>query len=209
MALADQLAAGADDEDDVPWDTGAEVSPAEQTQATSQPVPEPPQEAVAEESAPSEPDATSPAPEPAAPSGIPEEPQAMVNAEGFVWQRDFRKLGIVGMPGNLASQAACQREGNRFLLTLDEGHYRLLTSRHQQKILERLKAAFGNDAELEVVQGDAGDQTPAAWEARERARRQQQAEQSIAEDPLVQAIVERFEGRVVKESIRPLENPAG
>lgn len=209
MALADQLAAGADDEDDVPWDTGAEAPPAEQTQATSQPAPEPPQEAAVEESAPAEPGATPPAPEPAAPTDIPEEPQAMLDAEGFVWQRDFRKLGIVGMPGNLASQAACQREGNRFLLTLDEGHYRLLTSRHQQKILERLKAMFGDDAALDVVQGDAGDQTPAAWEARERARRQQQAEQSIAEDPLVQAIVERFEGRVVKESIRPLENPAG
>lgn len=210
MALADQLAAGGDDDgDDVPWDTGPETAPVGQMEVVSEPAPEPPEEKADEEPAPVETATTPPAPEPAAPSEIPEEPRALVDAEGFVWPRDFRTLGIVGMPGNLASQAACERDGNRFLLTLDEGHYRLLTSRHQEKILERLRAAFGNDAELQVVQGDAGDQTPIAWEARARARRQQQAEQSIAEDPLVQAIVERFEGRVVKESIRPLENPAG
>ena len=49
------------------------------------------------------------------------------------------------------------------------------------------------------------------WQASldESRERQQQAEQLIEQDPLVKAIVERFEGRVVKDSIRPLENSAG
>ncbi|WP_413774411.1 DNA polymerase III subunit gamma/tau C-terminal domain-containing protein [Marinobacter sp. AN1] len=85
----------------------------------------------------------------------------------------------------------------------------MLTDRHQQRILEGLRQAFGGEATLEVTPGNAGDQTPIAWEAREKARRQQQAEQFIEQDPLVKAIVERFEGRVVKDSIRPLENSAG
>ena len=60
-----------------------------------------------------------------------------------------------------------------------------------------------------MKQGDAGEHTPIAWEGREKIRRQQQAEQAIDQDPHVNAIVERFEGRVVKDSIRPLQNSAG
>ncbi|MFL1405278.1 DNA polymerase III subunit gamma/tau [Marinobacter sp. M1N3S26] len=189
MAMADQMAAGAEAMDDVPWDTPeAEPTPA---MAEPETAPEP----------------VAPAPEPQAP--VPSEPAELLNAEGFVWSRDFRQLGIVGMPGNLASQASCERDGDRFLLTMDEGHYRLLTDRHREKILEGLRGAFGDGVTLEVVQGDAGDQTPIGWETREKVRRQQQAEQAIDQDPNVNAIVERFEGRVVKESIRPLQKSAG
>ncbi|SFR46845.1 DNA polymerase III, gamma subunit /DNA polymerase III, tau subunit [Marinobacter daqiaonensis] len=140
---------------------------------------------------------------------VPVVPEPLALEEGFVWARDFRKLGIVGMAGNLASQAACERDGNRFVLTLDEGHYRLLNDRHQERILEGLRRTFGDEVRIEVRVGEAGDQTPIAWEARARARRQQEAEQAIEQDPLVSAIVERFEGRVVKESIRPVQNEAG
>lgn len=198
MAMADQMASSEGAEDDVPWDTGPEALP----------------EHTAVQSAPAEPSgraAASPVADaaPVTEQTIAAEPAELLNGEGFVWPRDFRQLGIVGMPGNLASQASCERDGNRFVLTMDEGHYRLLTDRHRQKILEGLQAAFGDDASLDVKQGDAGEHTPIAWEGREKIRRQQQAEQAIDQDPHVNAIVERFEGRVVKDSIRPLQNSAG
>lgn len=139
-----------------------------------------------------------PAPEADTASLVPPDP------ENFHWPRDFRRLGIVGMAGNLASQASCEREGDLFRLTLEEGHYRLLNDRHQQRILEGLQACFGEATRLEVATGPAGDDTPVAWEARARAQRQQEAEQAIETDPIVHAIVERFEGRVIKESIRPV-----
>ena len=216
MAMADQLAGGADD-DDVPWDTGPEPADAEAISGSVSPAPEPPAPLIPEPEpvessaqAASVPQAQGgTAAERTAAMPVPAEPRELLDAEGFVWPRDFRELGIVGMPGNLASQASCEREGNHFRLTLDEGHFRLLTDRHQQRILEGLRQAFGGEATLEVTPGNAGDQTPIAWEAREKARRQQQAEQFIEQDPLVKAIVERFEGRVVKDSIRPLENSAG
>jgi DNA polymerase-3 subunit gamma/tau len=190
MAMADQMAGGGDTDNDVPWDTGLE-SPAG-------PVP---------------PEAATPANEPEASSEPAEhqspQPEQRLDVESFVWARDFRQLGIMGMPGNLAGQASCERDGDQFLLTLDEGHYRLLNERHRQKILEGLRAAFGDEVTLEVRQGDPGDHTPMTWETRDRARRQQQAEQAIEQDPHVNAIVERFEGRVVKDSIRPLGDSAG
>lgn len=133
------------------------------------------------------------------------EVEAPVTDAGFDWPGDFRSLGIVGMPGNLASQGAMRREGDVWVLTLDDGHVRLLTDRHQRRIGEALKQRFGDSATLRVETGDAEGLTPAVWEEQQRQARQASAEQAIHNDPLVDEIVERFGGRVVEESIRPVD----
>ncbi|MBE96959.1 DNA polymerase III subunit gamma/tau [Marinobacter sp.] len=156
-----------------------------------------------------EPKAEAPQAEPAKPeepkeSTGPDEPvEELVDNGEFAWERDFRSLGIVGMPGNLASNAAMTRNGDEIVLTIDEGHARLLNARHEEKILEALRNRFGATITLRVEQGDAGGKTPAAWEERQRQARQKAAEDSIRNDPAVQSIVERFEARVVENSIRP------
>lgn len=123
----------------------------------------------------------------------------------FVWHRDFRSLGIVGMPGNLASHGAMSRDGDVITLTIDEGHARLLNSRHEEKILAALRNRFGDSIQLRTEQGNPGPDTPAAYEERQRKARQEAAEASIHRDPVVKSIVERFEARVVEDSIRPAE----
>ncbi len=132
------------------------------------------------------------------------EPQPELSGE-FVWERDFRSLGIVGMPGNLASHTAFTRDGDNILLTMEEGHARLLNARHEEKILAALRNHFGDTINLRIEQGETGGKTPAAWEERQRLARQQAAESAIRNDPLVKSIVERFEGRVVEDSIRPAQ----
>lgn len=68
----------------------------------------------------------------------PAEPvKELVDTGEFVWERDFRSLGIVGMPGNLASNAAMTRNGDEIVLTIDEGHARLLNARHEEKFSRR------------------------------------------------------------------------
>ena len=146
-----------------------------------------------------------PAPEPAF-----SEPESAAEAapepEGeFVWHRDFRSLGIVGMPGNLASHGAMSRDGDLITLTIDEGHARLLNSRHEEKILAALRNRFGDSIQLRTEQGNPGPHTPAAYEERQRKARQEAAEASIHQDPVVKSIVERFEARVVEDSIRPAD----
>ena len=123
----------------------------------------------------------------------------------FVWHRDFRSLGIVGMPGNLASHGAMSRDGDLITLTIDEGHARLLNSRHEEKILAALRNRFGDSIQLRTEHGNPGPHTPAAYEERQRKARQEAAEASIRRDPVVKSIVERFEARVVEDSIRPAE----
>ncbi|MCG2580260.1 MAG: DNA polymerase III subunit gamma/tau, partial [Marinobacter sp.] len=132
------------------------------------------------------------------------EPEPELSGE-FVWERDFRSLGIVGMPGNLASHTAFTRDGDNILLTMEEGHARLLNARHEEKILAALRNHFGDTINLRIEQGETGGKTPAAWEERQRLARQKAAESAIRNDPLVKSIVERFEARVVEDSIRPAQ----
>jgi len=138
----------------------------------------------------------------------PEAPEpALADSSGeFVWERDFRTLGIVGMPGNLASHGALTWENDTVVLTIDDGHARLLNARHEEKILAGLRNRFGDTTDLRVVPGNPGPHTPAAYEERQRKARQQAAEEAIRNDPAVQSIVERFEARVVEDSIRPSES---
>jgi DNA polymerase-3 subunit gamma/tau len=136
----------------------------------------------------------------------PEVAEETLPAGEFVWQRDFRSLNIAGMPGNLASHGSILHQGNDVLLTIDEGHARLLNARHEEKILAALRNRFGAATELRIERGRPDD-TPAAYEERQRKIRQQAAEQAIRTDPLVQSIVDRFAARVVEDSIRPIEVP--
>ncbi|MDY6797636.1 MAG: DNA polymerase III subunit gamma/tau [Pseudomonadota bacterium] len=174
---------------------------------TPEPAPQTPPEPVPP--TPPEPEPETPArPESEAESrpsvdAAPEPASAPPAGDGFDWQRDYRSLGIVGMPGNLASQAAMTVEGDEITLTLGEGHIRLLTDRHREKILAGLQRQFGDGVTLKIVQGDPGDRTPAAWEENQRRQRQEAAVRAIQNDPVVASIVERFEGRVVEDSIRP------
>jgi len=137
-------------------------------------------------------------------SAQPESAEEALPASEFVWQRDFRSLNIAGMPGNLASHGSMLHQGNVVLLTIDEGHARLLNARHEEKILAALRNRFGDATELRIERGQPSD-TPAAFEERKRKIRQQAAEQAIRTDPLVQSIVDRFAARVVEDSIRPIE----
>ncbi|MBD3640963.1 MAG: DNA polymerase III subunit gamma/tau [Marinobacter sp.] len=179
------------------------------------PLPEEPPEAEPEfgyepepvESGPEPVAEATPEPGPASEPGPDPEPELVVEerAGDFVWERDFRDLGIVGMPGNLASQTAMARDGDTIVLTIDAGHARLLNARHEEKIATALRNRFGDSIELRIEQGEPGPHTPAAYEERQRQARQQAAEDAIRKDPVVQSIVERFEARIVEDSIRPIE----
>ncbi|MGO1501021.1 MAG: DNA polymerase III subunit gamma/tau [Marinobacter sp.] len=197
-----------------PWDSEPEFEPAqeqtpepEQAYAPedagleSEPLPE---SAPAVDEIPGPPPADPVIEEPAAASVEPV-PASLPEGE-FVWERDFRSVGIVGMPGNLASHSTMSRAGDTITLLIDEGHARLLNARHEEKILAALRNHFGDAIQLKVERGDAGSHTPAAYEERQRKARQGAAEESIRNDPLVKSIVERFEAKVVEDSIRPIRD---
>ncbi len=178
-------------------DLGSEVQGAPEPEPV---IPEEPAPVPVPETAPQQPD------EQVSEDAAQEPPEVLPEPDGeFVWERDFRSLGIVGMPGELASHGALEIRDQTAVLVVDEGHARLLNARHEDKILAGLRKRFGDALQLRVEPGSPGPHTPAAWEEARRRQRQQAAEEAIHKDPLVHAIVERFDARVVEESIRPLE----
>jgi len=136
-----------------------------------------------------------------------QDPQPPSVGEGeFSWMRDFAQIGLNGMTANLASHTAFERDGEQIRLVIDAGHGRLLNNRHQEKILEALKQAFGDSIKLEVVVGEPGQATPAAYAEDQRQKAQAGAVAAIHEDPVVQRILSEFDARLVEESIRPVSS---
>lgn len=176
-------------------------------QPAPEPQPEPRPEPQVSAPAPAEPVEDKPAPAPTATghSGPVNEPRETVDPSDFEWQRDFRALGLSGMAGNLASQAAFAKTGSDVVLTLDSGHARLLNDRHVSRITEALGSFFGEAVTVTLREGEPGPETPAAFAERARIARQQAAESSIAGDPIVQSIMQRFDGAIVDGSIEPVK----
>ncbi|HEX6721844.1 MAG TPA: DNA polymerase III subunit gamma/tau [Burkholderiaceae bacterium] len=85
----------------------------------------------------------------------------------------------------------------------------LRTGTLRDKLQAALAALHGAPVELELVDGVPTD-TPALREAAERARAQQQAEQTMTTDPVVRELMAQFKtARLVPGSIKPVQrNPA-
>jgi DNA polymerase-3 subunit gamma/tau len=74
---------------------------------------------------------------------------------------------------------------------------------HVVKLKAALAEKLGRAIEVNVAVGPVR-RTAAALDARERARRQQEAEQEIQRDPFVQSLIRDFGASIVQGSIRPL-----
>jgi len=134
-----------------------------------------------------------------------QDPEPLAAGHDFDWCRDFDSLGLQGMPETLAANASCHREGDGWVLTMASGHYQLLHKRHGERIRDAVRVAIGSDARVEFREGDPMDQTPVAFREHRAAERRESAVTAIRGDPVVQQIVERFEGQVIEDSIQPLD----
>ncbi|CAH2802125.1 MAG: DNA polymerase III subunits gamma and tau (EC [uncultured Caballeronia sp.] len=74
---------------------------------------------------------------------------------------------------------------------------------HVTKLKAALAEKLGRPLEVNVNVGPAR-RTAAALDAAERAKRQQEAEQEIAQDPFVQLLIRYFGASIVQGSIRPI-----
>ncbi len=112
------------------------------------------------------------------------------------------KLGAAGMLAQHAELVSFDT-GNIQLRVAAE-HRAVATRDYLDKLKDALSAHFGYPITLNVEIAEAVDHTPAAQAQRERDVRQQDANQSIQNDPFVQAVVRDFGATVVQDSIKPL-----
>ncbi|WP_431636569.1 DNA polymerase III subunit gamma/tau [Dyella sp. KULCS107] len=154
--------------------------------------------AVASAPAPSSAQAVAPAP---ARGTVP------VDARGLPdWAALIDHAGLRGPLGQLAQNAALrERDGQTLTLVLQESHMHLAVEPMVSQMEEQIGRALGERIRLRFVSdASAASHTPAARAAEARDAAQARAEQSIEEDPLVQALKRDFGARVVPQSIKPV-----
>jgi DNA polymerase-3 subunit gamma/tau len=124
----------------------------------------------------------------------------------FDWRELVTRLKLGGMARMLAQHSeVAGMEGDRLELRIPEEHKHLLDKPYRDKLQAALEEHLGRRLKLDFVLGRAAGMTPAEQDDRERQARLQQAVQAIDGDPFVRDLLENFDGRVVDESIRPLE----
>ena len=161
--------------------------------------------------------AAAPAPSSSAPAARRREPAAAPRRRGArsaladmtpaAWPELAARLPVTGLAAELARQSEwAGLQGDTIVLrvavkTLAESESRV---RLQTVLCEH----FGQSVRLDVDVGATGEATAHAVAQAERAARQQAAEEAVAADPFVQALVADFGGRVVPGSVRHVDPPA-
>jgi DNA polymerase-3 subunit gamma/tau len=121
------------------------------------------------------------------------------------WALIFDYLPVEGMLRNLISNSCLiQMDGNQLLFHGDSGHMRLFSASHQQRFNEILNETLGSHYNLQVIDGQLLQDTPAQPAQRLTAEKQKAAVESIENDANVLAIRQAFDAQVIMESIRPL-----
>ncbi|MCF6281654.1 MAG: DNA polymerase III subunit gamma/tau [Candidatus Polarisedimenticolaceae bacterium] len=137
------------------------------------------------------------------------EPAAAMDKDNFDWTAVVTRLNLQGITGQLASHCLFESwDGKTLKLRLDPTAQSMHISSTEERLLQALKPVLGADMRLDVMVGAAISsqaETPAKIQARTKAERQQQAEQSFAEDPMTQALEQSFGARVVPNSVTPVD----
>jgi DNA polymerase-3 subunit gamma/tau len=132
-------------------------------------------------------------------------------ALGDRWVAAVQAMGAAGSIGALVRELAMQAECAAIDESASPTLWRLRVERETLRApanCEKLQAALtawtGKPVRLEVEPGAAED-SPARREAADRARRQAEAERTIQDDPLVQALMAQYKtARIVPGSVKSL-----
>jgi DNA polymerase-3 subunit gamma/tau len=129
------------------------------------------------------------------------------------WESVIERAGLRGPFGLLAQNAVLrERDGQTLVLALQPAHMSLAVEPMVSQMEERIGQALGERIRLRFVgysQSGTVAETPAARAAQVRDAAQAAAEQSIADDPVVQSMKREFGARVVPQSVKPFDNESG
>ena len=123
------------------------------------------------------------------------------------WIDLFYGLELTGITRSIAANCQLASVNQKQLtLRLDQSQSAVFNEGHQEQIEKALSAYFAGKINLKMVQEnlDPDMETPAAYRLRKQQERQRLAEDVFRNDANVKTLVERFEGRILPESIVPL-----
>jgi DNA polymerase-3 subunit gamma/tau len=126
------------------------------------------------------------------------------------WERFCASLQLGGITRQLAQNCAFGRwDGQTLCLTLDASRGQLRVGQSEKRLLESIRKRLGNAVQLSISEAIPENETPAMRQQRQQEERQQQAEASMAADPMVREMEERFDAKLLLDTVRPIDGTAG
>ncbi|HED33632.1 MAG TPA: DNA polymerase III subunit gamma/tau [Gammaproteobacteria bacterium] len=120
------------------------------------------------------------------------------------WAGLVEAMNLRGMVKQLAVNCTLQeKSSNNVKLLLSQENEQLLNPAMHKKLEEALCSSLQQTLKLHIEMGQQQVESPAQTTARNQQERQQSAEQSILQDPMVQALKENFNAEVVPNSVKP------
>ncbi|MCG7871733.1 MAG: DNA polymerase III subunit gamma/tau [Candidatus Thiodiazotropha lotti] len=125
------------------------------------------------------------------------------------WEAFCAALQLGGITRQLAQNCTFGSwDGKTLNLTLDTSRRQLRVGQSEMRLLEGIRKQLGESVQLSITEAVPQQETPAMREKRELEERQAEAETSMAVDPMVKEMEERFGAKLMPESIRPVDDSA-
>jgi len=122
------------------------------------------------------------------------------------WGQIIETLGLKAVAKELAAHSVMQeREGNVFKLSIDPSYEQLCTSSAKQRLEQALSAHFNEAVTLDIKIGKVEMESPAQHKQRAIQERQDQAVDSIKQDPFVQELQDTLNADINAAVIEPTE----
>jgi len=132
-------------------------------------------------------------------------PSASASIEIADWPAFVASMKLSGIALQLASQTELKAiAGNELTLAVPEAARHLADKVYADKLKAALEQTFGRRVRLRFEFVATSTQTLSAQEKRERAAQQAKTEAAFKDDPFVQDVLSRFDGRIKPDSIKPL-----
>ena len=125
-------------------------------------------------------------------------------AQSGNWSEIIAALNLGGVTRELANNCVLDTIDQHVCrLHIDPG-YQLVGSKAEEKLREALQKYFGRALKLQITPQATAQMTPAIEIQKARADRQRSAEETIEADPIVRALKENLEARIIPGSTEPL-----
>ncbi len=130
---------------------------------------------------------------------------ALSAADSSRWIEIYAGLGVGGVLQSTVSNCLLQQiNGNQFYFLLDHNHSTLYDPAHQARLADLLSRYFEQPIEAFIELGTVTAETPAACAIRIKQEQYSGALQAMHQDPLVQQLLQQFEGELDQESVQAI-----
>ncbi len=120
------------------------------------------------------------------------------------WDSVVAQLEIGGLVRQLAMHCTLtSHEGNLIELCLIQSHEQFINREREGQLQQALSNHFKCEVKLQIRIGESETENPMQIQQRLQAQKQQAAEQSIQNDPIVHAMQQLFSAEIITDSIRP------